>query len=147
MGFAWLLGGKRGFGPGVVIVLAILFVTQSIHSYRANTSPLYPIPDTAEFTALSNDINATVNPEDIVIGPKDLDYYLDSYVIWGEEGFARGDELQAQKIREDPRIVAFARDSFGPPIGPLTEEVLNECFTRRTEYRTASVAYRTKSCE
>lgn len=147
MGLAWLLGGRRGFGAGVVVVLAILFVTQSIHSYRANTSPLYPIPDTNEFLALKNDINATVRPEDIVIGPKDLDYYLDSFVIWGEEGFARGDELQAQKIREDPRIVAFARDSFGPPIGPLTEEVLNECFTRRTEYRTASVAYRTKSCK
>jgi hypothetical protein len=147
MGLAWLLGGRRGFGAGVVVVLAILFVAQSIHSYRANTSPLYPTPDTNEFVALGDNINAATKPDDIVIGPKDLDYYLDSYVIWGEEGFARGDELEAQRIREDPRITAFARDSFGPPVGPLTEEVLNQCFTKREELLTASVAYRTKSCK
>ncbi len=147
MGLAWLLGGRRGFGAGVVVVLAILFVAQSIHSYRADTSPLYPTPDTKEFVALYNDINAATKPDDIVIGPKDLDFYLDSYVIWGEEGFARGDELEAQRIREDPRITAFARDSFGPPVGPITEELLNTCFLKRETFATASVAYRTRSCD
>jgi hypothetical protein len=147
MGLAWLLGGKRGFGAGVVVVLAILFVSQSIHSYHANTSPLYPSTDTDEFVALADNINATTSPEDIVIGPKDLDYYLHSFVIWGEEGFARGDELEAQRIRENPRITAFARDSFGPPVGPLTEEVLNQCFLKREAFATASVAYRSQNCE
>ncbi|HTT93526.1 MAG TPA: hypothetical protein VMF55_02575 [Solirubrobacterales bacterium] len=146
MGMAWLLGGRRGFGAGVIVVLAILFVAQSIHSYRANTSPLYPTPDTNEFVALGDNINAATKPDDIVVGPKDLDYYLHSYVIWGEEGFARGDALEAEAIRDDPRITVFARDSFGPPIGPLTEEVLNRCFLKREAFATASAAYRTKSC-
>lgn len=144
---AWFLGGKRGFAGGVVVVLAAIFVSQAIHSYRANTSPLYPIPDTSEFIATATDINHSTRKSDIVIGPKDLDFYLNSRVIWGEEAFAIGDAQEARGIQRNPKITAFARDSFGPPVGPKTEEVLNRCFLVRHEFGTASVAYRSGNCD
>jgi hypothetical protein len=143
---AWLLGGRKGFAGGVLVVLAMLFVAQAVHSYRADTSPLYPIPDTAGFLATVNDINRTKAPGDIVIAPKDMGYYVEGPVIEGEDTFARGDGLTAAVIRRYPNVTAFARDSFGPPVGPETEALLQQCFGVERVFGSASVRYRTKRC-
>jgi hypothetical protein len=147
LALAWVIGGRRGFPAGVLVVLGTLFVAQSIHSYKVDSSPMYPIPDTAEFSAAVADINATVPPGKIVIGPKDIDFYVHDRIIEGEDAFARGDALLAREIVRNPKIVAFARDSFGPPIGPETQKVLERCFTEVHSFgTTASVAYRNRSC-
>jgi hypothetical protein len=146
LGLAWLLGGRRGFSGGVLVVLAALLVGQAIHSYRANTSPMYPIPDTADFLAAINDIEHETARSDIVVAPKDMGFYVKGRVIEGEDAFARGDARLAAAIRRYPEITAFARDSFGPPVGPATEAVLDRCFLRRHEFGTASVVYRTTDC-
>lgn len=146
LGAAWFLGGRRGFGGGVLVVLAILLAGQAIHSYRANTSPMYPIPDTADFLAAVNDIEHETPTDDIVVAPKDMGFYVKGRVIEGEDAFARGDGRLAATIRRYPEITAFARDSFGPPVGPETEAVLDRCFLRHHEFGTASVVYRTANC-
>jgi hypothetical protein len=146
LGLAWLLGGKRGFGGGVVVVLALLLVGQAIHSYLADTSPMYPIPDTDDFLAAVHDIEKETPRGDIVIAPKDMGFYVKGPVIEGEDTFARGDALTAAVIRKYPNITAYARDSFGPPVGPAIEAVLARCFLRHHEFGSASVAYRTGNC-
>jgi hypothetical protein len=146
LGLAWLLGGRRGFGGGVVVVLAMLLIGQAVHSYRANTSPMYPIPDTNDFLSAVHDIERETPRSDIVIAPKDMGFYVKGRVIEGEDAFARGDVRTARAIRRYPEITAFARDSFGPPVGPATEAVLARCFLRHHEFGTASVVYRTADC-
>jgi len=146
LGLAWLLGGRRGFGGGVVVVLAMLLVGQAVHSYRANTSPMYPIPDTNDFLAAVHDIERETPKGNIVIAPKDMGFYVKGRVIEGEDTFARGDGLTAAAIRKYPEITAFARDSFGPPVGPAIEAVLARCFLRHHEFGTASVYYRSANC-
>ncbi len=143
---AWWLGGQRGFAGGVIVVMAALLIAQAVHSYRANTSPMYPIPDTAEFNAAVNDLNQTLRKGDIVIAVKDLGYYVKGPVIDGEEAFVGGDRSLIRLIQSDPRITAFARDSFGPPVGPETEAFLSRCFTDQHIFGSASVVYRTKRC-
>jgi hypothetical protein len=142
----WRLGGKRGFADGVVVVLVMLFTAQSIHSYRANSSPMYPIPDTEDFRAAARDLNRETSKEDIVVAPKDLGFYVKRRVVEGEDAFARGDALLASVIRRYANIAAFARDSFGPPVGPETEAILNRCFLDRRVFGTATVAYRSGNC-
>lgn len=144
---AWWLGGERGFAGGVILVMVALLLAQSIHSYRADTSPMYPIPDTADFEAAVSDLHRNVKPGEIAIAPEDLAYYVPGKVIEGEDAFARGDERLVRTIRRYPQITAFARDSFGPPIGPATGALLSECFTDLHSFGTASVVYRTKRCE
>jgi hypothetical protein len=143
---AWWLGGRRGFAGGVVVVLAILLAAQTTRSYRADTSPMYPIPDTADFGAAASDINQTLRPGEIAVAPKDLGFYVEERVIEGEDAFARGDARLAAAIRRYPQITAFARDSFGPPVGPETEAVLARCFRDLRTFGTASVAYRSGDC-
>ena len=144
---AWWLGGRRGFAGGVIVVMAALFIAQSIHSYHANTSPMYPIPDTAEFNATVNDMKENLHKGDITIAVKDLGYYIDGPVIDGEEAFVGGDKRLVGMIERDPDIVAFARDSFGPPVGTETEALLKKCFTDEHIYGSASVVYRTGDCK
>ena len=144
---AWLLGGRSGFAGGIVIVLVILFVGQSLRSYQSDHSPLYPVSDTSDFRAGVGDLNASAGPRDIVIAPKDLGFYVDGPVIEGEDAFARGDALLAEAMRSEPRIVAFARDSFGPPIGPETAAIMDRCFLDRRAFGSVSLAYRSHSCE
>ena len=143
---AWWLGGERGFAGGVILVTVALLLAQSIHSYRANTSPMYPIPDTADFNAAVNDLHQMVHKGQIVVAAKDMAFYVPGQVIEGEDALARGDGLLASAIRRYPQITAFGRDSFGPPVGPETEAILNECFTDQHVFGTASVVYRTKRC-
>jgi hypothetical protein len=144
---AWWLGGERGFVGGTILVVVALLFAQSVRSYRADTSPMYPIPDTADFEAAVDDLRRNVKPGEIAVAPEDLAYYVPGKVIEGEDAFARGDDLLARAIVRYPQITAFARDSFGPPVGPETETLLSECFTDRHDFGTASVAYRTRRCE
>jgi hypothetical protein len=146
LGLAWCLGGRRGFSGGVLVVLAALLVGQAVHSYRANTSPMYSIPDTVDFLAAVSDIEHETPTDDIVVAPKDMGFYVKGRVIEGEDAFARGDARLAAAIRRYPEITAFARDSFGPPVGPETEAVLDRCFLRHHEFGTASVVYRSADC-
>jgi hypothetical protein len=143
---AWWLGGQRGFPGAVILVTAALLAGQAIDSYRADTSPMYPIQDKADFNAAVNDLHRNLRDGDITIAVKDLGYYVDGPVIDGEEVFVQGDERLVRIIRKDPRIVAFARDSFGPPVGPATAALLSECFTDQHIFGTASVVYRSKRC-
>lgn len=143
---AWWLAGRRGFAGGVVVALAILLVGQAVHSYRANTSPMYPIADTADFDAAVFDLNHTMSKGEIAVAPKDIGFYVKRRVIEGEDAFARGDGRLAAAIRHYPEITAFARDSFGPPVGPKTEAILSHCFGDQRIYGTASVVYRIKNC-
>jgi 4-amino-4-deoxy-L-arabinose transferase-like glycosyltransferase len=146
LGLAWFLGGRRGFAGGAIVVLGLLLVSQAVHSYRANTSPMYPIPDTGDFLAAVNDLNQSTPKGDIVIAPKDMGFYVKGLVVEGEDAFARGDARTAAAIRRYPRITAFARDSFGPPVGPETEALLQRCFKEERVYGSASIRYRTKRC-
>jgi hypothetical protein len=143
---AWSLSGRRGFAGGVIVVLAALLTVQAVRSYRADYSPMYPIPDTNDFTAAMNDIRQMTGPEDIVVAPKDLAFYVDHRVIEGEDAFARGDGRLAAAIRRYPEISVFARDTFGPPVGPETEAILAKCFPDVRVFGSASVAYRSPGC-
>ncbi len=143
---AWWLGGERGFVGGVVLVVAALLVSQAIHSYRANTSPMYPITDTAEFNAAVNDLHENLHKGDVAIAVEDLGFYVKGPIIDGEEAFVGGDEWLTRLIRKNRHIVAFAHDSFGPPVGPGTQALLDRCFLDRHEFGTAGIDYRTGSC-
>lgn len=146
LGAAWLLGGRGGFAGGVVVVLALLLVAQSVRSYNSDHSPLYPVPDTTDFRAAGTDLNDSTEPGDIVVAPKDLGFYLDRRVVEGEDAFARGDTLLADAIRRYPQIVAVARDSFGPPIGPDTASLVDYCFLDRRTFGSVTLAYRDRRC-
>jgi hypothetical protein len=143
---AWLLAGRRGFAGGVVLVLALLLSAQAVRSYRADTSPLYPVADTPDFTAAVADLNSSTPRDGIVIVPKDIGFYVKRRIIEGEDAFARGDARLAATIRRYPQIAAYAHDSFGPPIGPETEAVLKRCFLDQRVYATATVLHRTSRC-
>jgi hypothetical protein len=147
LGIAWLLQGRRGFAGGLMLVLAILFVGQSVRSYQSDHSPLYPVSDTSEFRSAVQDLNASAGASDIVIAPKDLGFYVDGPIVEGEDALARGDALLAEAMRSEPRIVAFARNSFGPPIGPETAAVIDSCFLDRKAFGSVSLAYRSVKCE
>jgi hypothetical protein len=143
---AWLLAGRGGFANGVIVILAALFVAQAVRSYRADTSPLYPVADTADFTAAVHDLNQSTSKKGIVVVPKDIGFYVRRRIIEGEDAFARGDARLAATIRRYPQIEAYAHDSFGPPIGPATEAVLKRCFLDQRTYGTATIVYRTTNC-
>jgi hypothetical protein len=144
---AWVLGGRQGFGGGVIVVLALVSVAQGIHSYRANHSPLYPVSDTSDFRAGADDLNARLSSDQIVLTAKDLGFYVDGPVIEGEDAFARGDALLAEALRTNRQIVAVARDSFGPPMGAETLAVVDTCFLQRRSYGSVSLAYRDRACK
>lgn len=147
LGVTWLLGGVRGFGGGVVLVFALLLVAQALASYNADHSPLYPVPDTADLRAGAADLNAATSTGQIVVAPKDLGFYIDGPVVEGEDAFARGDALLAEALRTDTQIVAFARDSFGPPVGAETSAVVDTCFLDRKSFGSVTLAYRSNDCE
>lgn len=143
---AWLLNGRRGFAGGVVLVLALILVAQDIRSYRSDHSPMYPATDTADFRAAAADLNASTESGDIVVAPKDLGFYVTRRVIEGEDAFARGDALLASAIQRYPEIVAVARDSFGPPLGPETTALVDRCFLDRKVLGSVTLAYRNSDC-
>ncbi len=142
----WLLGGRRGFAGGVLVVLAMLLVAQGVRSYQSDHSPMYPIPDTDDFRAAARDLNNSTDKGEIVVAPKDLGFYIDGPVVEGEDAFARGDTVLASAIEQYPAIVALARNSFGPPVGPATLAVVNRCFRDRKVFGSVTLEYRTSSC-
>lgn len=142
----WKLGPTRGFAGGIVVVLLAFSFVQATRSYRSDHSPLYPVPDTADFRAVIADVKRNTRPDDIVVGAKDLAFYLPGRVIEGEDGIYRGDARLAAAIERNPEITAFARDSFGPPVGPATAAVLDRCFLYRRTFGSANVAYRNVRC-
>jgi hypothetical protein len=143
----WWLAGKRGFAGGVIVVAVALLIAQAVHSYRADTSPMYPIPDTADFNAAINDLNQNMDGDDIVIAVKDIGFYFDGTYIDGEEAFVGGDRRLIRLMHREASIAAFARDSFGPPVGVETEAYLSRCFTDQHLFGTASVVYRKGRCQ
>ncbi|NLT07352.1 MAG: hypothetical protein GXY03_13735 [Solirubrobacterales bacterium] len=150
LGAAWLLGridgDRRGFAGGTLLVVAILLVAQDVRSYRSDTSPLYPIPDTADFRVAATDLNASLGSREVVVAPKDLGFYVDGPVIEGEDAFARGDELLAAAMHRHSRIAAVAQGTFGPPIGPATTAVMDKCFLDRRVIGSVTIAYRDRDC-
>jgi len=146
LGAAWLLGGRKGFAGGVVLVLAMLLVAQGVRSYRSDHSPMYPVPDTSDFRAAATDLNRSLDPREIAVTPKDLGFYVEGPIIEGEDAFARGDALLAGAIRRYPRIAVIARGSFGPPIGPETSALMDRCFLDRKTIGSVTLAYRDRSC-
>jgi hypothetical protein len=146
LGAVWLLGGRSGFAGGVVLVLALLLVAQGVRSYRSDHSPMYPVSDTQDFLDAAADLNASTEPGEIVVVPKDLGFYVDGPVIEGEDAFARGDALLAAAIERYPRISAVASDSFGPPLGPETTALVNRCFLDRKTLGSVTLAYRRGDC-
>lgn len=146
LGIAWWLGGRTGFAGGVLLVLAMLSVAQGVRSYRSDHSPMYPVPDTSDFRSAATELNASTGPREIAVVPKDLGFYVDHGIVEGEDAFARGDAQLAAAIRRYPRIVAVARDSFGPPIGPETAALVDRCFLDRRELGSVVIAYRSRAC-
>jgi hypothetical protein len=143
---AWWLRGRVGFAGGVLLVLAMLLVAQGVRSYRSDHSPMYPVPDTADFRSAATELNDSTRPREIVVVPKDLGFYVENRVVEGEDAFARGDARLAAAIRRYPHIVAVARDSFGPPIGPETAALVDRCFLDRRALGSVLIAYRSKAC-
>lgn len=142
----WMLTGRKGFAGGVILVLAVLLCAQMAHSYRADTSPLYPIADTTDFEAATADLNSSMPANGVALVPKDMGFYVERRVIEGEDALARGDARLAAAIHRYPEIVAYAHDSFGPPIGPETEAILQRCFSGQREFGTVVVLSRTPGC-
>lgn len=66
------LPGSRWLPPGALAVCFVVFVAQSVHSYRANTSPLYPTSDTTDFRQGVDYLNRHLRAGDVVVAPKDL---------------------------------------------------------------------------
>jgi hypothetical protein len=124
---AWRLVPWNG---GPLVVAAALFVTQSLHSYDANTSPLHPVQDTAEFNAAVEAANRALQPGDIALVSRDIGFYIGPHAKYvdGHEAIFRGDHLTARLLRENPRVTVFANGTFGPPLGTDTAAALQDCF-------------------
>jgi hypothetical protein len=142
----WRLGGRRGFAGGVVVVVVGLLAVQTARSYESEYSPLYPIPDNYDFVWAVRDMEDMLGAKDIVVAPKDLAFYVEQRVIEGEDAFARGDARLAAAIRRYPKIKVFARGTAGPPVGPMTEALLDRCFPAFRGFNTTTMAYRNDGC-
>jgi hypothetical protein len=148
-GALWL-GWRATGGPalrfGVLLVAVALLAAQSVRSYDADTSPMYPIPDTADFRAGAQAINDELGPREIAMVPKDLGFYVDGPVIEGEDTFLRGDTLTARVLRDVERVKLVATDTFGPPMGPETNAAVADCFQDVRSYGTVTLRLRTRTC-
>ena len=123
---------RRSLMPvGALVVCFALFAGQSIHSYNADTSPLYSFADTEEFRWEANRINELQGPGELALVPKDEGFYVRGAIIEGEDMWnLGGDEYEARLLRRWPRITVVAGNSFFTPVlGPKTATVLAECFT------------------
>ena len=127
-------------------MLVCLLGAQAVHSYRADTSPLYPIADTSEFEAAVDYVNRTMPADGVAIVPKDMGFYVDGRIIEGEDHI-RSRRCKAR--RSDPPLPAidvFAHDPADPRSAPETEALLVRCFPERREYGIAYVLSRTPGC-
>jgi hypothetical protein len=143
---AWWLGSARGalLPVGVLVVSSALFAAQSLHSYRANVSPMYPVTDTAEFKASASEIDRVTGPGDVVVVSKDTGYYVpEARIIEGQDALVQGDEHVARILREVKRVKVVSADSFGPPYGPASLSAIDECFRDVRPFGSAYVRVRT----
>ena len=115
---------------GALVVCFTLFAAQSVHSYRAGTSPLYPVPDGADFHWEIAAINEDLGPGELALVSKDTGLYVGGKVTEGQSLWTRGgDGFEAQLLRREPRITVVSGDSFFTPVlGPETAAMLAECF-------------------
>jgi hypothetical protein len=140
----WLV--TRRSASGVLAVLAALLAGQSVHSYRANVSPLYPVQDTRDFQAAAQQINGTLRPGQIAMVSKDLGFYLrpDVKVIEGHDTIYRGDGLTARVLREEPKIKVYAATTFGTFwMGPAIVNAAQHCFRDERDYGAVTIRLRT----
>jgi hypothetical protein len=146
---AWRFAPRSVAGAGVTALVAcgVLLIAQSVRSYQADVSPMYPAPDTVDFENAIRAVKAATRPGDAVFVPKDMGFYLqDRRVIEGEDQFARGDEVTARALRTLDAVSVVATDSFGPPRGLATQAAIDACFQRVTTIGTATVRERTPTC-
>lgn len=143
--------GRQSWVPaGALLVCAALFAAQSIHSYRANTSPLYPVPDTTDFVSGSSWVDRHLARQDLALVPKDMGFYVKGNIIEGETmwylGSDGGDAEEAELLRREPRITLVGADSFFTPVlGPKSARVLETCFGQM-QFGTVVVFRRTAAC-
>jgi hypothetical protein len=144
---AWRFAPRPAAGAAALVACAAMLGGQSVHSYRAGVSPMYPVQDTVDFENGIRAIKATTKPGAPVFVPKDMGFYLrDRRVIEGEDQFVRGDEVTAKALRTLPGLDVVALDSFGPPRGPATQAAIDACFQRVNAYGTTTVRFRTPTC-
>jgi hypothetical protein len=144
---AWRLAPRsRPSAPGLaLLVVAALFVAQSVRSYDADVSPMYPVQDTQDFNDSVDAINRVTKTGDIVFASKDTGFYVagDRRIIEGQDALMRGDELTADVLRENDRVTVVSWNSFGPAIGPATMAVIDRCFQSAETFGQAVVRVRT----
>ena len=140
------LPGRATAMPALMLLVAApLLIAQSVRSYEADVSPMWPVQDKADFVAGQRALNAAVGPGDIVLAAKDIGFYVqDAKVIEGEDAVLRGDELTADVLREQERVRAVASDSFGPPLGPATQKAIADCFGAQQAFGTTVIRTRTE---
>lgn len=143
---AWRSTAGRALPQGVLLACLALLVAQSVRSYQADTSPMYPIPDTADFRAGAQAVNNALGPGEIAMVPKDLGFYVNGPIVEGEDAFARGDSVAARVLRDVERVKVVATDTFGFPMGPQTAAVVADCFQDVHAYGSATVRMRTPTC-
>ena len=129
---------------GVLMVCGALFTAQSVRSLRADTSPMYPVTDTADFQRLSREVNHVTGPGDIVMASKDTGFYVeDAKVIEAQDAMARGDAVTARWLRRVPEIEVVATNSFWGGYGPQTTAAIDKCFREVHAYGAAVLRRRT----
>ncbi|MBK8293982.1 MAG: hypothetical protein IPK93_04070 [Solirubrobacterales bacterium] len=137
----------RRYAPAAILtLLAALFLVQSVKSYRANVSPLFPGIDTADFIRSGEIINKELRPREVAIVSKDLGIRIKERVIEGEDiWLVRGDEFEAGAISGNPWITVLATNAFGPPFDDYTQQVRDSCFDKQQVGR-AAVYVRKPKC-
>lgn len=139
---AWRLVPRTPFlGVGPLLVLAAVSIAQSVQAKDLDTSPLHPIPDTADFNNAVHAVNGALGPGDIALVAKDIGFYVkpEAKVVEGHDTIYRGDELTTRMMREDPRVKVWAQDSFGPQVGRSMSIALAECFALTGSFNSAFV--------
>ena len=145
---AWRLAPRsRPSAPGLALVaVAALLVAQSVRSYEADVSPMYPVQDTEDFNRSVEAINRVTRTGDIVFASKDTGFYVAEgrQVIEGQDALIRGDELTAEVLRENDRVTVVSWNSFGPGIGPATMAAIERCFPTGETFGSAVIRLRTR---
>ena len=144
----WMPGARLPLAAGPVVVLAALFVGQSIRSFDADTSPMYPVQDTADFQWGARTINGFTGPDDLVVASKDIGFYVDPKVLelQGLLYRADGDRLTAQALKRLRTIKAVATTSFVAGLPPATASVVAQCFPETMQRGSVQVFIRGNSC-
>jgi hypothetical protein len=125
---------RRSLIPvGALVVCFALFAAQSVRSYRADTSPMYPTTDTQDFWATADFMRRQLGPGEVALTSKNLGFYMHGNVIEGEDiWLVRGDAFEAQALEKLPQITVVGTDTFGPPLGAETLKVISRCFRERS---------------